>query len=116
MPNPDQYQPFVKSVVLAAGDAVKEIEPAPGVGQALYIRRITVTIFTSAAQAVDIESSDGAVELIKAAASLAAGIQLHYGSHHGIKLPDNTALVAQPVAAGVAALVTAEGYILGKFE
>ena len=75
-----------------------------------------ITIFTSAAQAVDIESSDGAVELIKAAASLAAGIQLHYGSHHGIKLPDNTALVAQPVAAGVAALVTAEGYILGKFE
>lgn len=115
MGSPDEYQTFNKSVVLGAGDTTKEVQAAPGADQALYIRRITVTIFTSAAQSVDVESSDGAVELIKAAISLAAGTQLFFGSRKGFKLPNNTALRVQPSAAGVAALVVAEGYTLGKF-
>jgi len=101
---------------MGAADNTKEIMPTPGVGNALYVTRITVTIITSAAQSVDVESSDGALELIKAAISLAAGVQLHYGSNVGIKLPDNTALRAQPSAVGVAALICAEGYKLGKFD
>lgn len=115
MSNTDQNQPWVKSVVMSAADTTKEIMPAPGTDKALYVKRITITIFTSAAQAVDVESGDGALELIKAAASLAAGVQLHYGSNQGIKLPNNTSLRAQPAAAGVAMLVCAEGYTLGSF-
>lgn len=115
MPNPDQYPTFNKSVVLGTGDTVKEIQAAPGVGHWLYIRKITATIVTSAAQVVDVESSDGTVELIKAAASLAAGVQLFFGSQRGFKLPENNALVVQPVAAGVSMLVVVEGYTLGKF-
>lgn len=115
MGSPDEYQTFNKSVLLGAGDSTKEIQATPGADRALYIRRITFTVVTSAAQAVDVESSDGAVELIKSAASLAAGTQLFFGSRKGFKLPDNTALRVQPAAAGVAALVVAEGYTLGKF-
>lgn len=115
MGSPDEYQTFNKSVVLGAGDTTKEVQAAPGAGKALYIRRITLTVVTAAAQAVDVESSDGTVELIKAALSLAAGTQLFFGSRKGFKLPDNTALRVQPAAAGVAALVVAEGYILGGF-
>lgn len=115
MPNPDQQQTFNVAVVLAAGDATKELVPTPGVDKRLVIRRVTFTIFTLAAQTVDVESSDGAVELIKAAASLAAGTQLFFGSHLGLELPENTALRAQPSAAGVAALIAVEGYTIGKF-
>jgi len=115
MPNVDQNQPWNRSVVLGVADTTKEVMPAPGVGKALWIRRITVTVITSAAQSIDVESSDGAVELIKTPVSPVAGTQFFFGSNTGFKLPDNTALRTQPSAAGNVALVVAEGYTLGGF-
>lgn len=115
MPKTEQLQHFNASVVLAVGDASKVIKAAPGAGKALVIRRVTVTIVTSAAQSFDVESVGGAVELIKTPTSPAAGAQFHFKSDSGFKLPDNTALSAVTSAAGNAALIVVEGYIVGAF-
>lgn len=116
MSNRTQYnQPWTASVVLGAGDATKEIRAAPGVGNKLAVTRVTVTIITSAAQSLDIESSDGLVEVIKIGASPAAHVQFHYGSNVGFEFAENVAMRAQPSAVGIAALIVAEGFTRGRF-
>lgn len=113
--NPTNRSTWVVSVPFGAGDAGPiAIKAAPGADNALVITWVKVHILTSAAAAIDIESSDNATELIKLAASPVVNGDYYYYSEYGIYLPNNTALVATLGAAGNAGVINAEGYKVGK--
>ncbi len=61
---------FCTPIATATGNTT--LVAAPAAGRALVVQKLTVSITTAAAQAFDIEDSDGTVELFKAPASLAA--------------------------------------------
>jgi hypothetical protein len=112
------HRGFIETTVtvpFVAGDASKTLVAAPGAGKFIMVTKVRVTITTSAAQSVDIESNAGAVELIKTPVSPAVGSQFSFESAHGIALPAATALVYQPSGAGNAGLVSVDYYIDGAF-
>lgn len=101
---------FVKHI--AAGDGDIDLIAAPGAGKAIVVEKMTVTIVTAAAQAVDIEDNSGTVEVFKAPASLAAGNYIIEPGDVGLKLTTNEKLYWNSAAAGVAATVSAYGRII----
>jgi len=110
-----QRRTWSSGVLLGAADAVKEILPAPpgttpGDRTRIVVSYCMVLSLISAAQAVDIESNDAAVEILKLAASFAVGATVVYDGEKGIGLPANQALVIKPAAVGPSVWVIAEGY------
>lgn len=99
------------AVVLAAADSTKVIKASPGAGSRLVVTKLLIVCATSAAQAVDIESGDGAVEIVTLPASFAAGATITFSGEEGVPLPPNTTLRAQPAAAGPKLSIVAEGYV-----
>lgn len=112
-PRPSQQQLFTVEKTLGAADTTKELVAAPGVGRFIAVVTLQGTVLVSAAQAVDIESSDGAVELVKLPATPGlVGFSRMWVA--GFKLPENTSLRMQPAAAGPSAHCSVEYYIEGK--
>ena len=101
---------FVKNITTAMGNTT--LVAAPGAGKRLVLQALMVCVTTSAAQAFDIEDSDGTVELFKAPASLAAtGNPFTFDMGElGVALTANTGLV-YTATAGVGLTVAAHGYI-----
>lgn len=87
---------------LLAGDAVKALIAAPGVGKKIVITKINFQVVTSAAQAVDVGVDGGGVT--KQVLSLTASATGTGGSNlgEGFELDENVALTARPAAAGPA--------------
>ena len=105
-----EHWAFSTPIGTGVGDTT--LQAAPGAGRSLMVQRLTVVITTAAAQAFDIEDSDGTVELFKAPASLAATatVILDYGPL-GVALTANTGLVFNTAAAGVGLTIAAHGYV-----
>lgn len=101
---------FCTPIAAATGNTT--LQAAPGAGRVLMVQKLTVSITTVAAQAFDIEDSDGTVELFKAPASLAAtGNPFTFDMGElGVALTANTGLV-YTATAGVGLTVAAHGYI-----
>lgn len=110
---PSQQQLLTAQNTLGAADATKELAAAPGAERILVIVTLQGSVIVSAAQLCDIESGDGAVELVKFGVSPGLG---HFSRMWigGYKLPPNTSLRIQPAAAGPSIHATVEYYIEGK--
>jgi hypothetical protein len=116
MSNRSNYnQPFSGTAFVETTDGTKSLVAAPGVRKRLYLTRLTITITTSAAQSLDVESNDAAVLAMRTPISPAAGAQFHAGWDHGLELPENQALVVNASAPGIAAVISFEGYTKGNF-
>lgn len=113
MPNPLSLQHAQGQATLETTDATKTIIPSPGLGKKLYITHAHLTVLVSAAQTLDLESSDGAVEIIRLAASPAANSKQEVEFLQGFALPENTGLVVTPSAIGPSVHVAATGFISG---
>ena len=101
------------AILMGAADATKVLVA----GQPGRIFNVTGWLLSSviaAAQAFDLESTDGAVELEKIAATWAVGSRVQsFDLWKGIALPVGTGLRLQPAAAGPSVLAIFEGYFTG---
>lgn len=113
MERANQFQKKTVSVAFGAGDATKELVAAPGANKFISVTACHVFISTAAAQTFDIESGDGAVELMKFPASQAGNHKIE--SPAGFDLPVNTNLRYQPAGAGPAGVVLVEYFIDGVY-
>lgn len=92
----------VISARLLAGDAVKTLIAAPGADRRLRIFSILATIVTAAAQQIDVGVAAGTVDQQIFSIPASATVPTDYWSDWGFVLPVNTALSADPAAAGPA--------------
>lgn len=104
------FQPWAVEADLLAADTTRVVIAAAA-GITRIVVTVNCTVLTSAAQAVDVESSDGAVEVLRLPVSATGQHRLQL--IHGIALPSGTGLRIQPVAAGPAVHCVAEGYTRG---
>jgi len=102
MPKRDEVTPNMVAARLLVGDAVKELIAAPGAGYALRIFYILATCVTSAAQQVDVGKAAGTVAQQIMSIPSSGTAPTIYESWDGFLLPENTALSADPAAAGPA--------------
>lgn len=95
---------------ITPADGTTTLVPAPAAGQALMVQVLTVALTTSAAQAFDVESANGAVEVFKAPASLAVGTYGVDVGPVGVALPEAQAL-QYTATAGVGVTLSGFGYV-----
>lgn len=95
---------------IGTGTGNTTLVAAPTSPRTLMVQSLTVVITTSAAQAFDIESSGGGVEIFKAPASLAAGTYPVDCGPLGVALTAGEAL-QYTATAGVGLTVSGFGYI-----
>jgi hypothetical protein len=111
MPLPQETaERFSAEVTCLAADATKVILAAKA-GRRPVVTYCHVIGMVLAAQAFDIQSSDGAVNIIRGGASLPVNAELFYGPLvEGVVLPVGTGIRYQPAAAGPGVHVVVEGY------
>lgn len=106
----NRFQAWAIEADLLAADTTRVLVPAL-TGVTRYVVTVNCTVLTSAAQAVDVESSDAAVEVLRIPLSGTGQHRLQL--INGIALPISTGLRIQPAAAGPAVHCVAEGYNRG---
>lgn len=111
--NSQHIQPWSVQTTLGAADTTKTLRAAPGANLQLVVSVLNCTVLISAAQAVDVEDTSGAVEFLRLPLSVAAGLDYARNLDEGLKLTVNEALIIKPAAAGPSIHCTAEGYVIG---
>lgn len=111
MPLPQETaERFSFEVTALAGDATKVLLAAKA-NRRPVVTYCHVIGLIAAAQAFDIQSSDGAVNVIRVGASLAVNAELFYGPLvEGVVLPIGTGIRYQPAGAGPSVHIVCEGY------
>lgn len=101
---------FSVEVTALAGDATKVVLAAKA-GRRAVVTYCHVIGLVAAAQAFDVQSSDAAVNVVRAGASLAVNAELFFGPMiEGVVLPIGTGIRYQPAAAGPSVHIVCEGY------
>lgn len=95
---------------LDTGTGTTTLVAAPGPGRRLRVQGLMVCVTTAAAQAFDIESSSGAVEVFKAKASQEVGAYPVDPGPLGFPLPADEAL-QYTATAGVGLTVSGFGWV-----
>lgn len=109
----DQLQIRTAQITLLGADATKVLVAAPGAGKRVRVLSLWWNVLVSAAQACDIEGSDGADELVK----LPATPGLRHGDlafTKGWLLGDNVGVRIQPAAAAPSVHAVIEYVIEGQ--
>lgn len=107
----ERYQRFSVQATLGTGDASKTLL-AGAAGVTIVVMCVKALCLVSAAQAVYVGDTSGAVKAI----SLAASYTLHASNDlqllEGLRLTEGESLIIKPAAAGPSFHVVAEGYLL----
>lgn len=98
----DNLRMFVVSQRLLVAEAVKVLVAAPGAGFQLRIFSVLATCVTAAAQQIDVGVAGGTVLQQLFSIPSGSAVPVDYWSEEGFLLPANTALSADPAAAGPA--------------
>ena len=103
-----RFRPWRATVDVAAADASKTIQAAPGANLALVVTKLVITIKTAAAQVITFGDNSGTVKVAEYGASLPVGV---YTVECETQLTTNELFKYSGALAGVACHVYAEGYV-----
>lgn len=107
----EAYQRFTVQDTIGAAEASKTLLDV-GAGVTIVVTGLAATVIISAAQAVYVGDTSGAVKALSLAASVPAHSRFTLELKNGLRLTEGEDLIIKPGAAGPSLHVVVEGYLL----